>query len=55
MLRERRRPPERLTHDGCRYEDLPDAEIADVLGCRTPTVRTAIHRGLRALRKEIDR
>lgn len=37
------------------YEDLPDAEIARVLGCRVPTVRTAIHRGLAALRKEISR
>jgi RNA polymerase sigma factor (sigma-70 family) len=37
------------------YEDLPDAEIAEVLGCRTATVRTAIHRGLRSLRKVIDR
>src|SRR5690606_35739354 len=37
------------------YADLPDTEIAQALGCRVPTVRTAIHRGLRALRKEIDR
>lgn len=37
------------------YEDLPDAEIALILGCRLPTVRTAIHRGLAALRKEIER
>ncbi|MGH9282445.1 MAG: SigE family RNA polymerase sigma factor [Acidimicrobiales bacterium] len=37
------------------YEDLPDADIARILGCRLPTVRTAIHRGLAALRKEIDR
>jgi RNA polymerase sigma factor (sigma-70 family) len=37
------------------YEDLPDADIAAVLGCRPATVRTAIHRGLAALRKEIDR
>ena len=35
------------------YEDLPDADIARVLGCRLPTVRTAIHRGLAALRKEM--
>jgi RNA polymerase sigma factor (sigma-70 family) len=37
------------------YEDLPDDEIATLLGCRPATVRTAIHRGLAALRKEIDR
>lgn len=37
------------------YEDLPDDEIAAVLGCRPATVRTLIHRGLNLLRKEIDR
>lgn len=36
------------------YEDLPDSEIASMLGCRQATVRTAIHRGLAQLRKEID-
>jgi len=36
------------------YADLPDDEIATVLGCRRVTVRTAIHRGLAALRKEIE-
>jgi RNA polymerase sigma factor (sigma-70 family) len=36
------------------YEDLPDKEIADLLGCRVPTVRTAIHRGLRSLRKLVE-
>lgn len=36
------------------YADLPDKEIAAVLGCRVPTVRTAIHRGLKALRKVIQ-
>lgn len=36
------------------YEDLPDKEIADLLGCRIPTVRTAIHRGLRSLRKVVE-
>ena len=35
------------------YADLPDSEIADVLGCRPVTVRTSIHRALTALRKEI--
>jgi RNA polymerase sigma-70 factor (sigma-E family) len=37
------------------YADLPDAEIAEILGCRLPTVRSTIHRGLTALRQEIDR
>jgi DNA-directed RNA polymerase specialized sigma24 family protein len=37
------------------YEALPDAVIADILGCREATVRTAIHRALLVLRKEIDR
>lgn len=40
----------------CRfYLDLPDVEIADILDCRVPTVRTAIHRGLAKLRKEVPR
>lgn len=37
------------------YEDVPDDEIARLLGCRPATVRTAVHRGLAALRKEIER
>jgi RNA polymerase sigma factor (sigma-70 family) len=36
------------------YEDLPDARIAELLGCREATVRTAIHRALERLRKEIE-
>lgn len=40
----------------CRYYlDLPEAEIAEVLGCRPATVRTAIHRGLDKLRQEVPR
>ena len=40
----------------CRfYLDLPDAEIAEILDCRVPTVRTAVHRGLAKLREEIPR
>ncbi|MEQ1785929.1 MAG: sigma-70 family RNA polymerase sigma factor [Acidimicrobiales bacterium] len=40
----------------CRfYLDLPDAEIAVILDCRVPTVRTAIHRGLAKLREEVPR
>lgn len=37
------------------YADLPDREIAAALGCREATVRTAVHRGLAALRREIER
>ena len=33
------------------YEDLPDEEIAELLRCRRPTVRTLVARGLEALRK----
>ena len=36
------------------YADLPDDEIATILGCRRVTVRTSIHRALAALRKEIE-
>ena len=36
------------------YEDLPDREIADVLGCREGTVRTLVHRGLAALKEELS-
>lgn len=32
------------------YEDLPDAEIADLLGCPAATVRSHAARGLAALR-----
>lgn len=35
------------------YEDLPDDEIAAVLDCRRSTVRTSIHRGLAALRRQL--
>jgi RNA polymerase sigma factor (sigma-70 family) len=37
------------------YEDLPDPEIAALLGCKVPTVRTAIFRGLAKLRQEVER
>ena len=37
------------------YEDLPDEEIAVLLGCKVPTVRTAIFRGLEKLRGQVDR
>lgn len=35
------------------YEDLPESDIATALGCRPGTVRTLVHRGLQALRKEL--
>ncbi|MBW4719559.1 SigE family RNA polymerase sigma factor [Saccharothrix obliqua] len=35
------------------YEDLTDQEIAGVLGCRVPTVRSHVSRGLAALRSAI--
>ena len=33
------------------YEDWPDDQIAEVLGCRPATVRSLAHRGLEAMRK----
>jgi RNA polymerase sigma-70 factor (sigma-E family) len=35
------------------YEDLPEADIARLLGCRPGTVKSALHRGLASLRKEL--
>ncbi|MFI7596316.1 SigE family RNA polymerase sigma factor [Actinoplanes sp. NPDC049681] len=35
------------------YEDLPDQEIADVLGCAVGTVRSSISRALATLRAEL--
>lgn len=37
------------------YEDLPEAEIATVLGVRPGTVKSLLHRGLTHLRGEIER
>jgi RNA polymerase sigma factor (sigma-70 family) len=34
--------------------DLPDPEIAELIGCRPATVRSAAARGLRALRKDLS-
>lgn len=36
------------------YRDLPEDEIAEVLGCRPSTVRSLVHRGLEQLRKVIE-
>ncbi len=33
------------------YEDLPEAQIAQLLGCRPATVRSLVSRGLQALRE----
>ena len=35
------------------YEDLPDADIAEILGCSPATVRSQIHRALASLRTTI--
>ena len=35
------------------YADLPEAEVADLLGCSPGTVKTHAHRGLRALRENL--
>jgi DNA-directed RNA polymerase specialized sigma24 family protein len=37
------------------YEDLSEAEIAELLGCRPGTVKSLIHRGLAKVKKEIGR
>jgi RNA polymerase sigma-70 factor (sigma-E family) len=37
------------------YEDLPDARIAEILGCRVGTVKSLVSRGLEALREDIHR
>ena len=37
------------------YVDLPLAEIARILGCRTGTVKSMLHRGLAELKEVIDR
>ena len=36
------------------YADLPEAEVADLLGCSPGTVKTHAHRGLRALRENFE-
>jgi DNA-directed RNA polymerase specialized sigma24 family protein len=35
------------------FADLPEAEVADLLGCSLGTVKTHAHRGLRALRENL--
>ncbi len=36
------------------YEDLSEADIAAVLGCRLGTVKSSLHRGLSKLRAELS-
>ncbi len=36
------------------YVDLPEADIADVLGCRPGTVKSLLHRALASLREHLD-
>jgi RNA polymerase sigma factor (sigma-70 family) len=36
------------------YEDLPESEIARLLGCRSGTVKSRLHRGLERLRRELS-
>ncbi len=35
------------------WQDLPEAEIAAVLGCRPGTVKSLLSRGLTTLRREL--
>jgi RNA polymerase sigma-70 factor (sigma-E family) len=35
------------------FEDLPEAEVAGLLGCSAGTVKTHAHRGLRGLREQL--
>ncbi len=37
------------------YEDLPEREIAEVLGCSVTAVKSLLHRAMQDLRKVIDR
>jgi RNA polymerase sigma-70 factor (sigma-E family) len=51
----RRLPPRQRAVLALRfYEDLPEAEIAEILGCRIGTVKSNLHRGLTRLRKELS-
>jgi RNA polymerase sigma factor (sigma-70 family) len=36
------------------YEDLPESEIAEILGCRIGTVKSAHHRALATLRRRLS-
>ena len=48
-------PPRRRAVLVLRYlEDLPEAEVASLLGCSAGSVKTHAHRGLRALRGKLS-
>ncbi len=50
-----RLPPRKRAAVVLRYfADLPDAEIADVLGCRPATVRTLLHRAINELKEDLS-
>jgi RNA polymerase sigma-70 factor (sigma-E family) len=36
------------------YEDLPEKEVAQILGCSVGTVKSQVSRGLRMMRKELE-
>ena len=37
------------------FEDLPDAAIADLVGLKPASIRSALTRARRALKKELDK
>ncbi|GAB1818723.1 SigE family RNA polymerase sigma factor [Herbidospora sp. RD11066] len=37
------------------FADLPEAEVADLMGCTAGTVKVHVHRGLRAMRQLVNR
>ena len=37
------------------YEDLPEAQIAEIMGCSVGTVKSLVSRGVAALRGIVDR
>jgi len=44
-------PPDRAAMVLRYFEDLPDAEIAQIMGCSTSTVKSSVSRGLAKLRE----
>jgi RNA polymerase sigma-70 factor (sigma-E family) len=52
---QRLRPEQRAVVVLRYWSDLPHGEIAELLDCPVPTVRTRLHRALTQLRKEVDR
>ena len=37
------------------YEDLPEAQVAEILRCRPGTVRSLVTRGVQAMRPSFER